>query len=280
MHTHSNQMNLTCKKNSSSVVIHSTAVVSNKAIIYDGVEIGPYCVIGDNVILKSGVKLHAHVYIDGITEIGEETVIFPFAVIGCIPQDLKYMGEESRVKIGFQNTIREHVTIHGGTKLGRTETTIGNNCLFMVSSHIAHDCIVGNNVVMSNNATLGGHVIVENNVIIGGLGAVHQFVRIGEYAIIGGVSAVTTDVVPYASVSGDRAKLLGVNTRGLRRNGFSNDDIVAVHQAYEMIFKNTEDNFESRVKKVELEYKENAKVLKIINFLKTNNVRPICTAFK
>lgn len=270
------------KKNNvkNSISIHSTAIVSEKAIISNGVEIGPYCIVGDDVVLREGVKLHSHVYINGCTEIGENTTIFPFAAIGCVPQDLKYKGEESRIKIGKNNTIREYVTIHGGTKLGRTETTIGNYCLLMVASHVAHDCIVGNNVVMSNNATLGGHVIVENNVIIGGLGAVHQFVRIGEYAIIGGVSAVTTDVVPYASVAGDRAKILGVNTRGLKRNGFQNDDIFAVHEAYDMIFKDQNESFESRVNRVALQYETNEIVLKIVEFLRNNRVRPICTTFK
>lgn len=257
--------------------IHKTAIVSGKATIADGVEIGPYCVIGDDVTLGRGVKLHSHVLIDGTTEIGDNTTIFPFATIGLIPQDRKYSGEESRVKIGKNNTLREHVTVHSGTKLGRLETTLGDNCLLMVGSHVAHDCIVGNNVTMANNATLGGHVIIENNVIIGGLAAIHQFVRVGEYAIIGGLSGVESDVTPYASVAGDRAKLLGVNTRGLKRNGFSNDDISALHQAYEMIFKRSEDNFSERINKVALEYKNNSKVLTIINFLRANKVRPICT---
>jgi UDP-N-acetylglucosamine acyltransferase len=268
------------KNTISSTFVHETAIVSKHAIISPNVEIGPYCIVGDNVKLGSGVKLYSHVYIDGITEIGDNTKIFPFAAIGLIPQDLKYTGEESRVKIGKNNTLREYVTVHGGTKLGRMETIIGDNCLLMVSTHIAHDCIVGNNVVMSNNATIGGHAAIEDDVIIGGLAAIHQFVRVGKYAIIGGLSAVVDDIVPYATVAGDRAKLLGVNTRGLKRHGFKNDDISAVHQAYDMIFKNSDDCFSTRVHRVELEYQSNDTVLTIVKFLKANKVRPICTPSK
>ena len=257
--------------------IHRTAIVSDKAILKENVKIGPYCVIGDNVELGNNVLLHSHVHIDGITIIGDHTTIFPFAAIGLAPQDLKYSGEASSVIIGKNNIIREHVTIHSGTKLGRMETTIGDKCLLMVGSHVAHDCIVGNNVVMANNATLGGHVIIEDNVIIGGLAAVHQYVRVGTHAIIGGVSAVISDIVPYASVAGDRAKLLGINTRGLRRHGFNNNDIVAVHQAYNILFKSSEGHFAARLNQVELEYKNNIKVLAMVNFLKANKVRPICT---
>ena len=262
------------------ISIHSTAIVSSKALLGDGVKIGPYCVVGENVILGSGVELSSHVNIDGITEIGDNTKIFPFASIGCPPQDLKYRGEESRVKIGVNNTIREHVTIHGGTKMGRTETVIGNNCLLMVASHIAHDCVVGDNVIMSNNATLGGHVVVEDHVVIGGLSAVHQFVRIGRYTIVGGVTGVVADIVPYASVAGDRAKILGVNTRGLKRHGIKNDDIVALHQAFEMLFKHSDGSFISRVEKVAVEYKEIDRVMEVVEFLRNNKIRPICTSFK
>ncbi len=280
IYTHTNEMSEKLRYKESGLSVHETAIVSEKAIISAGVEIGPYCVVGDNVKLASGVKLHSHVHIGGITEVGENTEVFPFAAIGLAPQDLKYSGEESRVTIGSNNILREYVTIHSGTKLGRMETTIGNNCLLMVSSHVAHDCVVGNNVVMANNATLGGHVVIEDNVIIGGLAAVHQFVRIGRFAMIGGVSAVTSDVSPYASVAGDRAKLLGVNTRGLKRNGFGNDDIVALHQAYDIIFKTDDENFSARIKKVEIEYKDNDKVMNVINFLKNNKIRPICTPSK
>ena len=262
------------------ILIHSTAIVSNKAILGEGVKIGPYCIIGDNVVLGKGVELSSHVYIDGFSEIGSNTKIFPFTAIGCIPQDLKYRGEESRIKIGTNNTIRENVTIHGGTKMGRTETTIGNNCLLMVATHVAHDCIVGDNVIMSNNATLGGHVMVEDNVIIGGLSAVHQFVRIGKHAIVGGVTGVAGDVVPYASVSGDRAKILGVNTRGLRRCGIKNDDISDLHKAFDIIFKKSDEGFESRVERVAIQYEKSDRVMDVVNFLRGNKIRPICTSCK
>ena len=215
-----NERTNNCVLGNEMATIHQTAIVHPKAKIGQNVKIGPYCIVGENVTLGDCVNLHSHVHIEGITCIGENTTIFPFAAIGFPPQDLKYNGEKSSVLIGKNNTIREHVTIHSGTKLGRMETVTGDSCLFMVGSHIAHDCIVGNNVVMANNATLAGHVVIEDNVIIGGLAAVHQFVRIGRYSIIGGVSAVVNDVIPYASVAGDRAKLLGVNTRGLRRTWF------------------------------------------------------------
>jgi UDP-N-acetylglucosamine acyltransferase len=262
------------------ISIDSTAIVSSKAILSEGVKIGPYCIIGDNVILGKNVELVSHIYIDGFTEIGNNTKIFPFTAIGCIPQDLKYKGEESRIKIGMNNTIRENVTIHGGTKMGRMETTIGNNCLFMVATHIAHDCVVGDNIIMSNNATLGGHVIVEDNVIIGGLSAVHQFVRIGKHVIIGGITGVVGDIVPYASVAGDRAKILGVNTRGLRRYGIKNDDISDLHKAFDLIFKKSDEGFENRIEKVALQYEKSVRVMEVVNFLRGNKVRPICTSFK
>ncbi len=265
-------------ENDDKPIVHHTAIVSPNATIDKGVHIGPYCIIGDNVTLSNGVKLYSHIYIDGIVHIGANTTIFPFAVIGLPPQDLKYRGEASRVVIGENTIIREHVTIHTGTKLGRMETLIGNKCLLMVGSHIAHDCIVGNNVVMANNATLGGHVTVEDNVIIGGLAAIHQFVRIGQHSIVGGVSAVVDDVIPYASVAGDRAKLLGINTRGLRRHGFDSQDISALHRAYDILFKNPGGDFFVRVQNLAQEYHSNQRVLTIVKFLRENKVRPICTA--
>ena len=275
--THINEISEELMYRDKTIIIHKTAIVSDKAVIKDGVKIGPYCIVGDNVELGVGVILHSHVIIDGITIIGDNTTIFPFAAIGFPPQDLKYAGERSRVLIGNNNIIREHVTIHSGTKVGRMETTIGDSCLMMVGSHVAHDCIVGDNVVMANNATLGGHVVIANNVIIGGLAAVHQFVRIGEYAIIGGVSGVTSDIIPYASAVGDRAKLLGVNTRGLRRNGFLKEDIKSIHLAYDILFKPSEKHFAAKLQKIEEDFKDNKKVLAIVGFIKANKVRPICT---
>jgi UDP-N-acetylglucosamine acyltransferase len=260
------------------IKIHPTALVSEKAVLHPGVEVGPYSVVGDLVTLERGVKLKSHVYLEGDTVIGENTIIYPFAVIGTQPQDLKYRGEESKILIGKNNTIREHVTIHGGTRLGGTITRVGDTCLIMVGAHLAHDCCLGNNIVMANNATLGGHVIVEDNVIIGGLSAIHQSVRIGQHAIIGGLSALESDVIPYGSVAGNRARLMGLNSRGMKRHFFPQEDIVALHNAFEKIFKSKEGTFNSRLAEVAVEYCDNEKVVKIITFLKNNQVRPICIA--
>lgn len=256
--------------------IHQTAIIDKQAKIFEGVEIGPYCTVGKNVKLQKGVKLHSHVCIDGFTSIDEGTEIYPFASIGYQPQDLKYEGEESALEIGKNNVIREHVTIHKGTKLGGMKTIVGDNCLFMVGAHIAHDCIVGNNVIMANNATLGGHVEVGDHAIIGGLAAVHQHVRIGAHSIIGGVSAVVKDVIPYGSAAGDRAALIGINLVGMKRKKLLSDDINAVRAAYNMIFANNDTNFDERLKSASAELSHSFQAMEIINFLKASSKRNIC----
>jgi len=201
--------------------IHPTAIIAPGARLADDVAIGPYCVVGEHVSLGSGVSLLAHVVIEGRTTIGAGTRIFPFASIGFEPQDLKYRGEESSLEIGSNNTIREYVTMNPGTAGGGMVTRVGNNSLFMVGVHIAHDCQVGDGVVMANNATLAGHVVIEDHAILGGLSAVHQFCRIGRHAMVGGLSAVVRDVIPYGQATGDRARLSGVNIVGMQRSGFS-----------------------------------------------------------
>ena len=256
--------------------IHVTAIIDKGAKIDEGVVIGPYCVIGRNVRLSKGVTLHSHVCIEGFTSIGDNTTIYPFASIGHPPQDLKYNGENSTLKIGSNNIIREYVTIHPGTKLGEMKTTIGNNCLFMIGAHIAHDCKVGNNVIMANNATLGGHVKIGDYAIIGGLAAIHQYVRIGDHAIIGGVSAVVEDVIPYGSAVGDRATLTGINAIGMKRKEIPNKTIHAIRKLYRMIFEDTSINFEQRLNKVGTELKDFPEVIKIIDFLKSPGKRGIC----
>jgi UDP-N-acetylglucosamine acyltransferase len=259
--------------------IHETAIVKKGAKIHQGAEIGPYCVIGENVEVGDGVKLHSHICVSGFTKIGENTEVFPFASIGSAPQDLKYSGEESRVIIGKNNTIRENTTINVGTKLGNMETTIGDNCLLMIGSHIAHDCTVGNNVIMANNATLGGHVTLEDNVIIGGLAAIHQHVRIGKFSIVGGVSAVVNNVVPFASVSGDRAKIIGINIIGMQRKKFSREAIGNIREAFRKIFYNTEQSFDARVNFIKKEF-SGEEVGAIIKFLEDNdNKRAFCMPF-
>ncbi|CAL7960355.1 acyl-(acyl-carrier-protein)--UDP-N-acetylglucosamine O-acyltransferase [Alphaproteobacteria bacterium] len=257
-------------------MIHGTSIISEKARIADNVAIGPYCVVGDGVEIANNVKLHAHVCIGGNTLVGAHTQIFPFACIGYPPQDLKYKGEESYVIIGSSNVVREYVTIHPGTKLGNMKTVIGNNCLLMIGAHVAHDCTLGNNIVLANHATLGGHVVVDDFAILGGLSAVHQFVRIGKHAIIGGVSAVVEDVIPYGSAVGDRATLAGLNIRGMKRRNFSKTEIHAIRHVYEMIFLDDSDTFAKRMEIALKEYGDVPSVAEMIAFLHNDTNRPIC----
>ena len=206
-------------------MIHKTAVVDSKAKISSGVVIGAYTVIGPMVEIGEDTTIHSHVNISGHTKIGKENKIYPFASIGSDPQDLKYNGEETKLIIGEKNTIREYVTINPGTVGGVGKTLIGNNCLFMISSHVAHDCLVGNNVIIANNVPLGGHAIIEDNVVIGGNSAVQQFTRIGKMAMIGGMTGVLHDVIPYGLSTGNRNSLQGLNLIGLRRSKFENKEI-------------------------------------------------------
>ncbi len=255
--------------------IHKTAIISETAQIGENVKIGPYCVIGDKVQLADNVTLYSHVVIEGDTKIGQGTVVFPFASIGHIPQDLKYEGEKSSVIIGKNNVIREHVTISPGTKGDALVTKIGDNCLFMVASHIAHDCVVGNNVILANNATLAGHVKVGDFAIIGGLAAIHQFVRIGKHAMIGGMSGIENDVIPYGSAMGERASLSGLNLVGLRRRNFSRDDIHKLRNAYRVLFAQ-EGTLQERIDDVANMFEENKEAMEIIEFIKQNGSRAIC----
>ena len=211
--------------------IHSTAIIEHGARLGEGAVIGPYCCVGGMVEFGDGVRLHSHVVVAGKTTIGPNTHVYPFASIGHPPQDLKYKGEESELVIGANNVIREHVTMNPGTTGGGMITRIGNNCLFMVGAHVAHDCDVANHVILANNATLAGHVTVDDFAILGGLSAVHQFCRIGRHAMIGGMSGVENDVIPYGSVTGNRARLEGLNIVGLRRRGFSRSEVAAMRNS-------------------------------------------------
>lgn len=216
-------------------MIHPTAIVSKKAKIDEGVEIGPYTIIGDNVELGKGTKVGPFCVITGYTKIGKDNRIFSNAVVGSIPQDLKYKGERSWLIIGDGNTIREFVTINPGTGEGG-KTIIGNNNLIMAYAHIAHDCIIGNNVIIANCGTLAGHVLIEDKAIIGGLAAIHQFVRVGRYAIIGGCSKVVQDIPPYSTCDGHPAKVRGINVVGLRRAGFSAEKRNLIRRAFKILF--------------------------------------------
>jgi UDP-N-acetylglucosamine acyltransferase len=255
--------------------IHPTAIVDPAARLADTVKIGPFCVVGPEVELGENVTLLSHGIVTGRTRIGANTRIFPFASIGHEPQDLKYRGEPSELIIGTDNTIREHVTMNPGTEGGGMVTRIGNHCLFMVGVHVAHDCTVGDHVIMANNATLGGHIAVGDYAFLGGLSAVHQFVRIGPHAMVGGMSGVEQDVIPYGMVLGDRARLAGLNIRGLQRRGFTRDDIHTLRAAYALLFSEN-GTLEERVVGVEAQYPANRPVRDIVEFIKADSSRAIC----
>jgi UDP-N-acetylglucosamine acyltransferase len=255
--------------------IHSTAIIDPQAQIGSGVKIGPYSVVGENVTLRDGVELMSHVVVDGRTVIGANTRIFPFASIGHCPQDLKYGGEPSRLEIGANNVIREHVTMNPGTEGGGMLTKVGDNCLFMVGAHVAHDCLINDNVILVNNATLGGHVQVGEWAIIGGLSAVHQFVRIGRHSMIGGMSGIENDVIPYGSVIGNRAKLSGLNIVGLRRRSFSRDEIHDLRKAYRLIFA-LEGTLAERLDDVAEDFSNHEAVMEIVDFIRADSSRSIC----
>jgi len=252
--------------------IHLTAIVDSDAQIGDGVVIGPYCVVEAGVTLGTNVRLHSHVVVGGLTRIGAETEIYPFATIGLPPQDLKYAGETSELVIGERNRIREHVTMNPGTSEGGMVTSVGNDCLFMVGSHVAHDCLMGDHIVMANNATLAGHVVVGDFAILGGLSAVHQFVRIGRHAIVGGMSGVENDVIPYGSVMGDRARLSGLNVIGLKRRNFAKDEIHKLRTAYRMLFAE-EGTLLERIDDVAKMFGDNADILEIVEFMRADSSR-------
>ena len=258
-------------------MIHKTAIINNNAKISESAEIGPYAVIGPNVVIEANVKIHSHVNINGNTIIGKNNQIYPFASIGDDPQDLKYNGEESKLIIGENNKIREYVTINPGTVGGGGITSIGNNCLLMISSHIAHDCKVGNGVIIANNVPLGGHVSIEDNVVIGGNSAVQQFTRIGKMAMIGGMTGVLHDVIPYGLSTGNRNSLQGLNIIGLRRAKFENKDILGLSEAYKEIFATK--NINENISKLNGSFQENPLVKNIIDFIIKDKKRSICTPF-
>ena len=255
--------------------IHPTAIIDDGATIGENVSIGPYSIVGSNVTLGNNVKLHAHVVVAGHTSVGSGTEIFPFAAIGTAPQDRKYSGEPSRLIIGENNKIREHVTMHPGTQSDAMETRIGDNGLFMVGVHVAHDCVIGNNVIMANNATLGGHVHVGQYSVIGGLAAVHQFIRIGEYAMIGGMSGVESDVIPFGRVKGERASLAGLNLVGIDRQNYSKEDTRNLQKAFKTLFYG-DGTFNERLERVEAAFPDNDNVKAIVEFSRNKDRFPIC----
>ena len=258
-------------------MIHNTAIIDSKAKISSGVSIGAFTVIGPNVEIGKNTIIQSHVSIIGNTKVGKNNKIYPFASIGNDPQDLKFDGEVTKLEIGDNNKIREYVTVNPGTKGGGGLTKIGNNCLFMVSSHIAHDCQVGNNVIIANNVPLGGHAIIEDNVVIGGNSAVQQFTRIGKMAMIGGMTGVLHDVIPYGLSTGNRNSLQGLNLIGLRRAKFENKDILGLSEAYKEIFATK--NINENINKLNGSFQENPLVKNVIDFIAKDKKRSICTPF-
>ena len=257
-------------------MIHKTTIIDPKAKIASNVEIGPYCVIGPNVEIGENTIIQSHVNISISAKIGKGNMIYPFVSIND-PQDLKYNGEHTNLIIGDNNKIREYVTINPGTIGGGGKTIIGDNCLFMISSHIAHDCQVGNNVIIANNVPLGGHAIIEDNVVIGGNSAVQQFTRIGKMAMIGGMTGVLHDVIPYGLSTGNRNALQGLNLIGLRRAKFDNKNILGLSEVYKEIFATK--NITENISKLNGSFQENLLVKNVIEFITKDKKRSICTPF-
>ncbi len=254
-------------------MIHDTAIISETSKLGDNVEIGAYSIIGPNVKISNNTKIHSHVNITGNTSIGTGNEIFPFSSIGTPPQDLKYKGEKNSLIIGDNNKFREYVNINPGTEQGGGVTKIGNDNLFMVYCHVAHDCTISNNIVLANNVQVGGHVSIQNNAIIGGSCAVHQFSRIGESSMIGGMTGVLSDVIPFGLSLGNRNSLAGLNLIGLRRAKVSNENIKIIQEAYNTIFKSS--NFRSNIENLNSDIKKNQFVSKIIDFINSDKKRAI-----
>ena len=254
-------------------MIHPTAIVDKNSKISKNVEIGPYCIIGSDVEIGPNSKLHSHISIKGKTKIGKNNEIFPFVSIGTSPQDLKYKGEKNSIIIGDNNKLREYVNINPGTLQGGTITKLGNNNLLMVYCHIAHDCNIGNGIVLANNVQVGGHVKIEDNAIVGGSCAIHQFSRIGKLAMVGGMTGVLSDVIPFGLSLGNRNNLVGLNLIGLRRAKISNDDIKILQKSYDVIFSNQ--NFRSNIDNLNADLKNNKYVKIIIDFINSDKKRPI-----
>lgn len=254
--------------------IHPAAIVHPKAEIDEGVSIGPFSIIGEGIRIKKGSKLISNIIMEGDTEIGENCIIYPFTSIGLPPQDTKYRGEKTGVRIGDNNIIREYITIHRASAGGDGITTIGNNNFLMAYVHIAHDCKIGNSVNMANLATLGGHVLIEDYAFVGGLVAIHQFTRIGAYSMVGGFSGVNQDIPPYTIVSGAPAKLFGLNTIGLKRHSFSDQTINELKKAYKIIFREKR-TLKDAIKKIQEELPYTDEIKHLIEFIQKNK-RGIC----
>ncbi|MGI9426101.1 MAG: acyl-ACP--UDP-N-acetylglucosamine O-acyltransferase [Hyphomicrobiaceae bacterium] len=256
--------------------IHPTAIVAEGARVAEGCRIGPYCVIDADVELGDGCELVSHVAVSGFTTIGAETKIYPFASIGHQPQDLKYRGEASTLKVGAKCIIREGVTMNPGTDGGGMTTVIGDGCAFLANSHVGHDCHVGSNVIFSNNVMLAGHCTVGDFAIIGGGAAVIQFARVGAHSFVGGMSGLENDLIPYGVAMGNRAYLSGLNIVGLTRRGFAREDIHDLRRAYRLLFAN-EGTLKERLDDVDDGFNEHPIVQEILEFIREGGKRSLCT---
>jgi len=257
------------------VSVHPTAIIDPGARLAEGVEVGPWCVVGSGVALHEGVRLVSHVVVQQDTTIGARTVVHPFAVIGGDPQHGGYKGETVRLEIGADNLIREHCTFNRGTPQGAGVTRVGSNGLFMTGAHVGHDCVVGDHVVMANNATLGGHARIGDRVFLGGLAAVHQNGRVGQGAIVGGLAAVTRDVIPYGSAWGNHARLHGLNLIGLKRKGYGKEAIRRLLMAYRDLFEG-HGAFADRVERVAAAYVDLPEIMEVVAFIREDGKRPLC----
>jgi UDP-N-acetylglucosamine acyltransferase len=256
--------------------LHPTAVVSGDARLAEDVEVGPYSVVGPHVILGARTKIGSHVVIEGHTEIGADCAVHSFAALGDAPQHAGHRGEPTRLVIGDRNLIREHVTMHCGSAMGRGVTSVGSDGFFMVGVHVGHDCIVGDHVIMANTATLGGHVMLGDFVIMGGLSAAHQNTRIGRHAFVGGMAGVNHDVIPFGNVWGNHAHLEGLNLVGLKRRGFSREAINILRAAYRMLFAE-EGTFRERLEDTADAYAASPEVMEIVEFIRADANRPLTT---
>ena len=257
-------------------MIKNSSFISPKAKIHQSVKIGPFCYIGEGVVIEANCNLKSHVSILGNTTIGNNNIFYPFCSIGSDPQDLKFKNEESYLKIGNSNTFRENVTVNPGTLGGGLNTIIKDNCLFMVGSHIAHDCKIESNVILANNATLAGHVEIGENAIIGGNSAIHQFVKIGKFAMIGGMSGVEKNILPYCLYIGIRTNLKGLNIIGLKRKNSTNKNIKNISEFLTKIF-NKKSSIELNLKNLEKEYSSSIEIKEIIKFINSSNKRGIAS---
>lgn len=255
--------------------VHPSSIVAAGAELADGVVIGPFCTVGPDVKIGANTKLVSHVVVDGVTELGADNTVYPFAMLGGPPQHTAYKGEPTRLVIGDRNLIREHATMNTGTVAGGGLTRVGSDGLYMIESHVGHDCIVGDQVILTKQATLGGHCEIGDYVIVGGLAAVHQRTRVGRHAMIGGLAAVVKDVIPYGSVWGNHAHLEGLNLLGLKRRGFSRETINTMRAAYRLLFAD-EGTFQERLDDTIETYSDSAEVMEIIDFIRADASRPLC----